>query len=51
MLNDKIPEVTAKDVVQTVLCGFLEGEAKFGLKVRIFKNILHYLIVPKITFH
>ena len=39
MLSDKIPEVTAKDVVQTVLCGFLEGEAKFGLKVRIFKNI------------
>ena len=43
MLSDKIPEVTAKDVVQTVLCGFLEGEAKFGLKVRIFKNILHKL--------
>ena len=41
MLSDKIPEVTAKDVVQTVLVGFKEGEEKFGLKVRISENILH----------
>ena len=41
MLSDKNPEVTAKDVVETVLVGFKEGEAKFGLKVRIYKNILH----------
>ena len=42
MLSDKIPEVTAKDVVQTVLVGFKEGEAKFGLKVRIFKKCTYY---------
>ena len=43
MLSDKNPEVKAKDVVETVLVGFKEGEAKFGLKVRIYKNILYYL--------
>ena len=34
MLSDKIPEVTAKDVVQTVLVGFKEGEAKVGSALR-----------------
>ena len=33
MLSDKVPEVTARHVVQTVLQGFKEGEEKFGLKV------------------
>jgi len=34
MLSDKIPEVTAKNVVEVVLAGFKEGEDKFGLKAR-----------------
>ena len=33
MLSEKSPEVTAKDVVETVLEGFKESEEKFGLKV------------------
>ena len=33
MLSDKVPEVTARHVVQTVLQGFKESEEKFGLKV------------------
>ena len=50
MLSDKNPEVTAKDVVETVLVGFKEGEAKFGLKVR-YLEIYNTVIVLNITFH
>ena len=34
MLSEKIPEVTARHVVQTVLEGLQEGENLYGVKVR-----------------
>ena len=50
MLSEKIPEVTARHVVQTVLDGLQEGENLYGVKVRylfkvanlsLFKNGVH----------
>ena len=34
MLSEKIPEVTARHVVKTVLEGLEEGEKLYGVKVR-----------------
>ena len=39
MLSEKIPEVTARHVVQTVLEGLQEGEKLYGVKVRQYVHV------------